>query len=53
MPVKKEPVSIVELDEMHSYVKRKKTTIGHGLLLIDPENGLSLLSVETAQRPQE
>jgi IS1 family transposase len=23
MPVKKEPVSIVELDEMHSYVMRK------------------------------
>jgi transposase-like protein len=52
LPVKKEPVCIVELDEMHSYVKRKKTTVGHGLLLIDMESGISLLSVATAQQPQ-
>jgi transposase-like protein len=52
LPVKKEPVSIVELDEMHSYIMRKKTTVGHGLLLIDLENGMSLLYVATAQQPQ-
>jgi transposase-like protein len=52
LPIKKEPASIVELNEMHSYIMRKKTTVGHGLLLIDLENGLSLLSVATAQQPQ-
>ena len=50
LPVRENPVSIVELDEIHSYVGHKKTTVGHGLLLIDLENGLSLLSVETAPR---
>ena len=32
--------SIVEIDEMHSYIGSKKTTAGYGLLLIDLENGL-------------
>jgi hypothetical protein len=32
---------------MHTYVGQKKTTDGYGLLLIDMENGLSLLSMET------
>ena len=40
-------VEVVELDEMHTYVGNKKTTAGYGLLLIDIENGSSLLSVET------
>jgi hypothetical protein len=31
---------------------RKKTAVGHGLLLIDLENGLSFLSAATAQQPQ-
>jgi transposase-like protein len=47
LPVRKEAISIVELDEIHSYVGQKKTTAGHGLLLIDFQNGSSLLSVET------
>jgi len=50
LPVRNEPISIVELDELHSYVKQKKTTVGHGLLLIDLKNGLSLLSVATDQQ---
>ena len=52
LPVRSEPVSIVELDEMHSYVAQKKTIDGHGLLLIDFQSGSSLLSAETAPRPQ-
>jgi transposase-like protein len=52
LPVRSEPVSIVELDEMHSYVAQKKTTGGHGLLLIDFQSGSSLLSAETAPRPR-
>ena len=35
-----ENASIVEIDEMHSYIGSKKTTAGYGLLLIDLENGL-------------
>ena len=27
-------VEVVELDEMHSYIGNKKTTVGYGLLLI-------------------
>jgi transposase-like protein len=53
LPKREESIEIVELDEIHSYVSQKKTTAGHGLLLIDLENGLSLLSVETAPRRQD
>ena len=45
LPSKKEPVEIVELDEMHTYIGQKKTTVGYGLLLIDLVKGLSILSV--------
>lgn len=52
LPVSDKPVEIVELDEMHSYVGKKKTTAGYGLLLMDLEKGTSILSVGTArQRP--
>jgi len=50
LPVSGEPVEIVELDEMHSYVGEKKTTVGYGLLLIDLEKGTSILSVGTDRR---
>lgn len=53
LPVRNESVAVVELDEMHTYVGLKKTTNGFGLLLIDLENGLSLLSVGTDQPGQE
>jgi transposase-like protein len=53
LPRRNEAISVVELDEMHTYVSRKKTTNGYGLLLIDMENGFSLLSVETAQLKQD
>lgn len=52
LPVRDEPVEIVELDEMHSYVGEKKTTVGYGLLLIDLEKGTSILSVATG-RPKQ
>ncbi len=44
--------SIVEIDEMHSYIGSKKTTVGYGLLLIDLENGLSILSLGDEIRKQ-
>jgi len=53
LPVRAEPVSIVELDELHSYVAQKKATAGHGLLLIDFQGGSSLLSAGTAPRQPE
>ncbi len=40
-----EPIAVVELDEMRSYVGSKKTTVGYGLLLIDLQDGSSRLCV--------
>ena len=53
LPKRNEHIEVVELDEMHTYVGRKKTTDGYGLLLIDMENGLSLLSVGTGRAKQD
>ncbi len=41
-------VNIVEIDEMHSYVGNKKTTVGSGLLLIEigTNSSTSLLASE-------
>jgi transposase-like protein len=50
LPKRNEKIEVVELDEMHTYVSKKKTTDGYGLLLIDMEKGISLLSVGTGQR---
>lgn len=38
-------IEVVELDELHTYVGNKKTTVGYGLLLIDLRNGSSRLCV--------
>ena len=53
LPKRSESIEVVELDELHTYVGRKKTTDGYGLLLIDIENGISLLSVATDQLKQD
>jgi len=53
LPSREDPVEIVELDEMHTYIGEKKTTVGYGLLLIDLVKGLSTLSVETGQQRQD
>jgi transposase-like protein len=50
LPKSTEPMEIVELDEMHTYIMSKKTTVGYGLLLIDLEKGMSILCVETGQQ---
>jgi hypothetical protein len=41
-------IEMVEVDEMHSYIGSKKTTVGYGLLLIDMAKGslISLLARE-------
>jgi len=45
-------VEVIELDEMHTYVGSKKTTVGYGLLLIDIENGTSRMCVG-AEEPKQ
>ena len=52
LPKQESPVEIVELDEMHSYIRQKKTTVGYGLLLIDLVKDLSILSVATVPPKQ-
>jgi transposase-like protein len=43
-------IEIVELDEMHTYIGSKKTTVGFGLLLIDLGKDSSTLFVEIDQQ---
>ena len=45
-------IKMVELDEMHSYIGSKKTTVGYGLLLIDMErnSSTSLLATEVLKQ---
>jgi len=43
--IKRPAAQIVEMDELHSYVGHKKTTLGSGLLLIDLGNASSMLSL--------
>lgn len=45
LPQSDQPAAVVELDEMHTYVGSKKTTVGFGLLLIDLQDGSSRLCV--------
>jgi hypothetical protein len=53
LPKRDESIAVVELDEMHTYVGQKKTTNGYGLLLIDIESGLSLLSAATGRQKRD
>ena len=50
LPQNADPIAIVELDEMHSYVGSKKTIAGYGLLLIDLQDGSSRLCVEAEEQ---
>ncbi len=50
LPKSNNPIEIVELDEMHTYIMSKKSTVGYGLLLIDLEKGISILSAGTDLR---
>ncbi len=47
------PVETVELDEMHTYISSKKTTVGFGLLLIDMGKDSSTAYLATAARRPE
>ena len=45
-------IEMVEVDEMHSYIGSKKTSVGYGLLLIDmgKDLSISLLATEATKR---
>ncbi|KAA6318079.1 hypothetical protein EZS27_031863 [termite gut metagenome] len=45
-------IQMVEMDEMHSYIGSKKTTVGYGLLLIDigKNSSTSLLVTEVMKQ---
>ena len=47
-------IEMVEVDEMHSYIGSKKTSVGFGLLLIDMEkdSSTSLLATEETKQWQ-
>ena len=47
------PVETVEIDEMHTYISSKKTTVGFGLLLIDMGKDSSTAYLATAARRLE
>ena len=49
---KANPIEYVEIDEMHSYIGSKKTTVGSGLLLIDwgSDSSISLLATEVKRQ---
>ena len=51
LPKRNDAIKVVEIDELHGYVGQKKTTAGYGLLLIDIESGISILSVVTGRQP--
>jgi len=48
LSTEKQHIEMVEVDELHSYIGSKKTTVGYGLLLIDMEKDslISLLAAE-------
>ncbi|KXK19353.1 MAG: insertion element protein [Candidatus Parvibacillus calidus] len=53
LPQNSQPIAVVEIDELHSYVGSKKTIVGYGLLLIDLQDGSSRLCVGAEAQKQE
>ena len=49
-----QPIEMVAVDEMHSYIGSKKTTVGYGWLLIDmgKDSSTSLLATEATKQQQ-
>lgn len=46
-------VQVVEIDEMHTYIGDKKTTVGSGLLLIDMAKGSSISFLATGRQERD
>jgi len=47
------PVQVLELDEIHTYVRSKKTTDGFGLLLIERQETSLISFLETGEQKPE
>ncbi len=45
-----EEIEVVEIDEMHTYIGLKKTTVGYGLLLIEMGTALSIVKLAHAEQ---
>jgi transposase-like protein len=46
-------IEVVELDEMHTYIGSKKTTVGYGLLLIEMGNNSSIVKLAQEELKQD
>ncbi len=47
-----ENIEVVEIDEMHTYIGSKKTTVGSGLLLIEMGNNSSIVKLVQGEPKQ-
>lgn len=47
-----EDIDVVELDEMHTYIGSKKTTVGSGLLLIEMGTDSSIVKLARVEQKQ-
>jgi hypothetical protein len=47
-----EDIEVVELDEMHTYIGSKKTTVGSGLLLIEMGTDSSIVKLVRVEQKQ-
>jgi len=45
-------IQVMELDEMHTYISQKKTTVGFGLLLIEMGTNLSIVKLAPGELKQ-
>ena len=48
-----EEIEVTELDEMHTYIGSKKTTVGYGLLLIEMGTDSSIVKLAQEEQKQE
>lgn len=48
-----EDIEVVEIDEMHTYIGSKKTTVGYGLLLIEMGIDSSIVKLAQGEQKQE
>jgi transposase-like protein len=47
------PASVIEIDEMHSYIQSKKNLVGFGLQLIERENDTLISLLGTEEKKQD
>lgn len=47
------PASVIEIDEMHSYIQSKKNLVGFGLQLIERENDTLISLLGTEEQKQD